>query len=220
MTTSWINVFSMLYYWSSEIMKTIETLKSILENSSNIINLPDGISYIKYPISDGVMFPKLYNAIVDLISDMIKPALTSNTLLIGEEDLWWHLIPLIAYKLQLPYALMRWATHWLKGDINIPFKNLYTEWVLNINELKLWDKVIIIEDIIDTGGTMSAMINVLKTHGIVIQDVIAVCDRPEKKWREKIYKDTGIMPKVLVSFITEWNILKCMVSKKPTITAG
>ena len=184
MTTSWINVFSMLYYWSSEIMKTIETLKSILENSSNIINLPDGISYIKYPISDGVMFPKLYNAIVDLISDMIKPALTSNTLLIGEEDLWWHLIPLIAY------------------------------------ELKLWDKVIIIEDIIDTGGTMSAMINVLKTHGIVIQDVIAVCDRPEKKWREKIYKDTGIMPKVLVSFITEWNILKCMVSKKPTITAG
>lgn len=194
-------------------MNKISELVRLLNKDWSIIKLQDWTSYIKYPIWDWIMYPELYNLVIDLVIERIVYIDDPHIILIGEEDLWWHIVPLIASKLQNPYAFMRWGTLWLLGEISISFENLYTKWFLHINDLKSWTKVIIIEDIIDTGGTMIAMINGLKSAGIEIIDVISVCDRPEKWWRKRIKKMTGIIPKVLVSMTICNNKLKCTIAK-------
>lgn len=63
-------------------------------------------------------------------------------------------------------------------------------------------KVIIVEDIIDTGGTIIAMTNLLRAHGVEVISIIAVAEKVDYKGLERIEQQTGIKPNVLVSFLS------------------
>lgn len=174
--------------------------------------LPNGLTYIKHPIADWVVTPAIFNEIIDWFSNLLKPNLSGDVIFVWEEDLWWHLVSLMGLALQKPYTLMRRGTQGLTGDISMPFENLYTKWSLHLNGIKPGSKVIIIEDMIDTWWTMIAMINALRTINADIIDVVSVCDRPEKNWRNRIKEATGIMPKVLFSIHSEWERIRCEIT--------
>lgn len=183
-------------------MNKINKLLNILNLNSFVVILPNWRSYVRYPIWDWIIYPELYNLVTAIILEKLNYIDPFDFIVVGEEDIWWHIVPLVAHELNKPYCLMRWGTQWLKWDISIPFQNLYTNWILNINDLKRWDNVVIVEDMIDTWWTMISMIDALKLNNITIKDVIAVCNRLEKEWIRKIFEKTGITPKVLMNVLT------------------
>lgn len=122
--------------------------------------------------------------------------------LIGEEDRGGYLCALMAYTQKKPFTLTKWNPTGLEGEISIGFRNAYTNGKLFLNGIKDFDskKAIIVEDIIDTGGTVIAMIELLRNNGIEVIDVVAVAEKTDYGGAERIEKETGIKPKVLVQF--------------------
>lgn len=134
-----------------------------------------------------------------------KVDFTKADVLVGEEDRGGYLCALMSIHQEKPFTLTKWNPTNMKGETLIEFRNLYTHGNLYLNGISEMKnkKVIIVEDIIDTGGTIVAMVELLRKNSIEIIDIIAVAEKADYGGIEKIEKETGIKPKVLVSFISE-----------------
>jgi adenine phosphoribosyltransferase len=143
--------------------------------------------------------PELLEQIIDEAKQIIN--YSEVDILIGEEDRGGYICSLLSIPLKKPFTLTKWNPSGFEGEIEIDFKNAYTNGRLYLNGIKpVHKKAIIIEDIIDTGGTIVAMINLLQKAGIEVIEVFAIADKVDYGGKERIYKETGIMPKTLVSF--------------------
>ncbi|MCK4649026.1 adenine phosphoribosyltransferase, partial [bacterium] len=65
-----------------------------------------------------------------------------------------------------------------------------------VNGLKKGDRVLIVDDIVSTGGTLLGTIKVFEKAGIKIADVITVFERGEGK--ERIERETSFKIKTLL----------------------
>jgi adenine phosphoribosyltransferase len=65
-----------------------------------------------------------------------------------------------------------------------------------INDIRRGDRVILVDDVMSTGGTIKAVIQGLREIGAVIVDVIVVVEKGDRK--EVIEKELGIRIKTLV----------------------
>lgn len=143
--------------------------------------------------------PELLKQIIDEAKQIIN--YSEVDILIGEEDRGGYICSLLSIPLKKPFTLTKWNPSGFEGEIEIDFKNAYTNGRLYLNGITpVHKKAIIIEDIIDTGGTIVAMINLLQKAGIEVIEVFAIADKVDYGGKERIYKETGIMPKTLVSF--------------------
>jgi adenine phosphoribosyltransferase len=122
--------------------------------------------------------------------------------LVGEEDRGGYICALMSLTWKKPFTLTKWNPSGLEGEVSVGFRNAYTTGNLYLNGIKKFDgkKAVIIEDIIDTGGTIIAMIELLRNNNIEVIDVIAVAEKADYGGIERIEKETGIKPKVLVRF--------------------
>ena len=72
----------------------------------------------------------------------------------------------------------------------------YSKGVLYINGLKKGDRIIIVDDVISTGGTLIALVKALRNMGVEVLDVISVIGRGTGYLQ---IKEHGIEPKILVT---------------------
>lgn len=150
-----------------------------------------------------------YNMLETVIQGFIKVSNISNVdKIIWEEDRWWFISALISYKTKIPFWLVKWNPWGYDWDIYVDFRNMYTNWKMYLNWAKKWDKVIIVEDMVDSWGTIIAMIKLLKKHDVEIIDIFAVSVKGWLNWLERIYDKTWFKVKRLCKFSVEDNISK------------
>ncbi len=144
--------------------------------------------------------PELLDQIAKEMTDRVN--FHEADFLVGEEDRGGYICALMSYVWKKPFTLTKWNPVGLEGEISIDFRNAYTHGKLFLNGVTPFSnkKAVIIEDIIDTGGTIIAMIKLLRTNGIAVVDVIAVAEKADYGGIERIEQETGIKPKVLVRF--------------------
>ncbi len=143
---------------------------------------------------------KLLDQIMNEMSESVD--YSKADILIGEEDRGGYLCALASYVWKKPFSLTKWNPSGLEGEVSVDFKNTYASGQLYINGLKRFEnkKAIIVEDLIDSGGTIIAMIELLRKNNVEVIDVIAVAEKSDYYGVERIQKETGITPKVLVKF--------------------
>lgn len=137
--------------------------------------------YFIHPITDGVPFmdPKLLQEIVD---EIIRIGNFDCDYIITPEAMGIHLVVPISLTLDIPYNVIRKRRYGLPGEIDIAQCTGYSKTKMFINGLKKGDRVVIIDDVLSTGGTMRAIINALRhTIGCEIVDVVVVFEKTEKK---------------------------------------
>lgn len=167
------------------------------------IRIVSGKRYCVNPLTDHIPMthPALLTQIIDEASALIPYA--NADFLIGEEDRGGYICSLFSVPWQKPFTLTKWNPGGFEGELHIDFRNAYTEGSLYLNGLTpQMKKAIIVEDMIDTGGTIIAMVKLLQKAGIEIIDIFAVAQKDDYGGIENIRNETGITPKVLVSFIS------------------
>jgi len=120
------------------------------------------------------------------------------TKIAGEEDKGAILVAATALLVGLPFGLARWQSSGLQGQIKVPFECEYTNGDLYLNGVEPNDRVVIVDDVISTGGTMVSLIQAIRQCGSEIVDVVCVAEKSAYRGVERVRDETGITIKTLL----------------------
>lgn len=170
----------------------LEILKKSLINAP-IVKKGD-YNYFVHPITDGI--PQIDVKLLKEVNDeIIKIANLDVDKIVTAEAMG---IPIgIAFSLQsgLPLVIIRKRKYGLEGEIAVHQVTGYSKNQMYINGIKKGDRIIILDDVLSTGGTLIATVDALKKIGAEIIDIIIVVEKCDK---EKIENKIGIKIKTLV----------------------
>lgn len=177
-----------------------ETIKAFDNQPLRRIN---GRDYILNPLLDH--YPETpYVLMEDVVSELSRMTdLSKIDKIVGEEDRGGYIAALMAFSHKKSLAMVKWNPTGIDGHIGVDFRNAYTSGKMYLNGVKPGDKVLIVEDLIDSGGTIIAMIELLQSAGVEIYDIIAVVDKIDYGGRERILRETGFDVKCILGVTCE-----------------
>ena len=134
-------------------------------------------NYFIHPITDGV--PQVDAALLrDVGSAMIKALdLDGATMIVVAEAMGIHLGTTLSLMTDIPFTVVRKRKYDLPGEIAIHQTTGYSKGELYLNGIGPGDRVVIVDDVISTGGTMRALIQAIEKTGAELQDVCVVFQR-------------------------------------------
>jgi len=151
--------------------------------------------YFIHPISDGVPLvePELLR---DVSTRVIKMIDTEIDKIVTAEAMGIPIVTAVSIATDIPYVIMRKREYLLEGEIPVHQETGYSKGELYLNGINKGDKVVILDDVISTGGTLVAIINALKRAGADIKDVLCIIDRGNGQ--NVVEEKTGYKVKTLV----------------------
>jgi len=164
----------------------LEEVKKSLE-ASPIVKKGD-YNYFVNPISDGVpaMDPKMLR---ELSLAVHKHADLNVDKIVAVEAMGIHLATALSLATDIPFVVIRKRQYDLEGEHEVYQKTGYGSSNLYINDLHPGEKILLIDDVVSTGGTLIALINTLKDLDLEIKSIVAVIEKGEGK--EIVERETG-----------------------------
>ena len=163
-----------------------EVIKSL--EASPIVKKGD-YNYFVNPISDGVpaMDPKMLR---ELSLAVHKHADLDVDKIVAVEAMGIHLATALSLATDIPFVVIRKRQYGLEGEQEVYQKTGYGSSNLYINDLHAGEKILLIDDVVSTGGTLIALIETLKDLGLEIKSTVAVIEKGTGK--EFVEKETGM----------------------------
>lgn len=165
----------------------LEEVKKSLEESP-IVKKGD-YNYFVNPISDGVpaMEPKILR---ELALTVQKHADLDVDKIVAVEAMGIHLATALSLATEIPFVVIRKRQYGLEGETEVYQKTGYGSSNLYINDLHPGEKILLIDDVVSTGGTLVALVETLKDMGLEIKTTVAVIEKGEGK--KIVEKETEI----------------------------
>lgn len=151
--------------------------------------------YFIHPITDGI--PLVESEVMKEVADSIEIYGNMDVdKIVCVEAMGIHIATALSLKTGLPFVVVRKRQYGLEGEVDVHQVTGYSRGNLYINGLYGGDRVILVDDVVSTGGTMIAVLNALKNMGVNVVDVVAVMEKGIG--RELVEKETGFMVKSLL----------------------
>jgi adenine phosphoribosyltransferase len=171
----------------------LEKLKKTLEESP-IIKKGE-YNYFVHPVTDGI--PLTQPEVLKEISVAIKNQFSTDVdKIVCMEAMGIHLATALSLETSIPFVVVRKRQYGLPGEVAVHQTTGYSQGDLFINGLNSGDKVLVIDDVVSTGGTMIAVLNALKNMGVKITELVAVIEKGEGK--KIVEKETGLKVNSLI----------------------
>lgn len=158
--------------------------------------MKNGYPYFIHPLTDGVpaMDPKVLREIVEW---MESAGDFDCDIILAPESMGIPLAVPLSLDLGIPYSVVRKKRYGLPGEAVFEQKTGYSDCTMTVNGVRKGDRVVIVDDVISTGGTMTKLIQTLrKDIGAVIVDVLVPINK--NRGRDIIRENTGIEVKTMV----------------------
>jgi len=175
----------------------LDKLKKSLEEAPVIQRTSGGqiYNYFIHPISDGI--PKTDPAILEEIADYIFSVQEKDyDKIVTVEAMGLPIATALSLKTRRPVTIIRKRKYGLPGEIELSQSTGYSKGSLCINGLLKGDRVLIVDDVVSTGGTMLPLLDTLKEMGVDVAGVYCVIGRGDGA--ADIRKKSGIDVTVLV----------------------
>jgi adenine phosphoribosyltransferase len=148
-------------------------VRSLLKESLANVPIVDkgGYQYFVHPLTDGA------NAIEPLLLEEVTLELMKEDdfdcdKIVTVEAMGIPLATLLSHKTRKPFVIIRKRQYNLPGEIKIEASTGYAKNNLFINGLEEGDRVIIVDDVLSTGGTLIQTVRTLKE--VCKVDVVAI----------------------------------------------
>jgi len=163
--------------------------------------------YVIHPITDGV--PELDPELVDEVDEeIIRIANKGFDKIVTAEAMGIPVGTGLSLKLKKPLVIIRKRKYSLPGEVEVSQETGYSKSNLYINGLKKGDKILIVDDVISTGGTMISVVEALKKMGVKIIDTIIVVEKGRNK--EMVEKKLGLAIKSIIKIEVVDNQVRIM----------
>lgn len=165
----------------------LEEVKKSLE-SSPIVKKGD-YNYFVNPISDGVpaMHPQMLRELAEVVKKHVDLDVDK---IVAIEAMGIHLATALSLATDIPFVVIRKRQYGLEGEVEINQKTGYGSSNLYINDLHPGEKILLIDDVVSTGGTLISTLTALKELDLNIKATVAVIEKGEGK--QLVEEKTGI----------------------------
>jgi adenine phosphoribosyltransferase len=151
--------------------------------------------YFVHPLTDGVprVEPALLAEVVDEITAIADPRVD---LLLTAEAMGIPLATALGQRLRLPFSIIRKRSYGLPGEVPVHQVTGYSKGELYINGVHRGDRVLFVDDVISTGGTLQASLQALRTIGARVVDIVVVFEKGEG--RRAVEREHDVKVKTLL----------------------
>ncbi|MFB6106171.1 MAG: hypoxanthine/guanine phosphoribosyltransferase [Halobacteriaceae archaeon] len=134
----------------------------------------EGYHYFVHPISDGVpmLEPELLREIV--IGIIRKAELEDVDKIVTPAAMGIHISTAVSLMTDIPLVVIRKRKYGLEGEVSLSQRTGYSENEMYINDVTEGDRVLVLDDVLSTGGTLAAITEALEHIGAEIADVVVV----------------------------------------------
>ncbi len=152
-------------------------------------------SYFIHPIADGI--PMIEPDLLEDVTDRIVNLADLNVdRIVSVEAMGIPIATALSLKTRIPYSIIRKREYGMENEVKLSQSTGYSKGELYINGLKKGDRILIVDDVISTGGTMNALVDGLQSMGVEIADIVVVIGRGEGASK---LSAGGVKVKVLVN---------------------
>jgi adenine phosphoribosyltransferase len=134
----------------------------------------EGYHYFVHPISDGVptLEPGLLREIV--IGIIRKAELEDVDKIVTPAAMGIHISTAVSLMTDIPLVVIRKRGYGLPGEVELSARTGYAESEMYINDVAEGDRVLLLDDVLSTGGTLAAITEGLEHIGAEIVDIVVV----------------------------------------------
>jgi len=180
--------------WLREVKEDLRSAKIVK------LRLPDGVEYDYIVNSLSTGFPSISSRMLWGCTFVIARTIDLEGVdkILTPEAMGIHLAAALSMVSGIPMNVVRKRKYGLPDEVEIVKRTGYEETKMYINEVKPGETVVLVDSIIATGGTFASIVKALKQHGVIVQDLVAVIERPEFGGVSLVKKETGHVVKTLI----------------------
>jgi len=148
--------------------------------------------YFIHPISDGIprMNADVLRATRDLIVEMVD--WSKVDLVVSIEAMGLPLLAAVGDATGKPTVVIRKRQYGMEGEVQVDVATGYSQSTTYINDIKPGERILIVDDVISTGGTLEPILATLEEMGVILQDIVIAIEKGEG--RERLAKERPDWP--------------------------
>ncbi|MDQ2049648.1 hypoxanthine/guanine phosphoribosyltransferase [Natronolimnohabitans sp. A-GB9] len=154
---------------------TLEPLADSLRDAPVVDR--DGYEYFVHGVTDGV--PPIEPAVLEAIADGIRERvdLTDVDTLVAPEAMGIHHGTALSLATGIPMAVVRKRSYGFQDEIAVHQETSYGESDLYLNGVEPGDRVVLVDDVLSSGGTIEAVCDALEAAEAELVDIVVVLRR-------------------------------------------
>ena len=136
--------------------------------------------YFVHPITDGIpeMAPDLLQEVVSSIKEVGDMGCDK---IVAAEAMAIPLGVALSLEIGKPYVVIRKRQYGLPGEVSVNQVTGYSKSSMFVNGINKGDRVLIVDDVLSTGGTLKAVVTAIRSIGAEIVDTIIVFNKHKQK---------------------------------------
>ena len=148
--------------------------------------------YFIHPISDGIprMDADVLRATRDLIVEMVD--WSNIDLIVSVEAMGLPLLATVGDATGKPTVVIRKRQYGMEGEVRVDVATGYSQSTTYINDIAPGERILIVDDVISTGGTLEPILDTLEEMGVILQDIVIAIEKGEG--RERLAKERPEWP--------------------------
>ncbi len=154
----------------------LERTRESLDSSPIVMR--NGYPYIVNPLMDGV--PRMDPAILSEVTErMMELCDFDCDLILAPEAMAIPFAAVISIRTGIPYSVIRKRSYGCEGEIAIEKETGYSRNTMYINDIVEGERIVIIDDVISTGGTMKSIVDAIEGRGCRIVDIVVAINKSD-----------------------------------------
>jgi len=139
----------------------------------------DDYPYVIHPVMDGV--PRIDGNVLGAVVDLVEQVVDwSNVdLILGIEAMGLPLCAPLSVNTGMPMVVARKRSYELPGEVTIDQSTGYSNGAMYLNDIKPGERVLIVDDVLSTGGTLRAVIDGIRRCGAVVSEIVVIVEKGE-----------------------------------------
>jgi len=133
----------------------------------------DGYNYLVHPVTNGV--PTLDPALLrEVTVEVIRAIDLDVDKIVAPEAMGIHLATAVSLQTDVPLTVVRKRPYGLENEKRLSKQTGYSSGEMYINDVYEDDRIVIVDDLLSTGGTLASICRALEEIGCEIVDIVVV----------------------------------------------
>jgi len=161
-----------------------------------VVKLGD-YNYFVHPITDGIPLgrPEVLDEVLGELATRGDWARCDK--IVTAESMGFPLASGLSMRVHRPYVFIRKRQYGLPGEVSLKQTTGYSKTDMFINNIHRGDRVVFVDDVISTGGTLYAIVQALRQIGAEVTEALIVFEKTHEKPRME--KELGLTVKTLMA---------------------